>query len=801
MQSDDIQEHETDDKNFCLWVMLTGAVIVLSALPLSTLDRAVFECFENLGAASLESFMKLVTNMGTGVILGAAALLAFAVMRDRRSATRIALSLLLATIIVSLLKNLISRQRPTSVDLDSFPSGHSASALAVAAPFLLQLRKRGIPFIAVAGLIVLSRLFRSNHYLSDVLAGAGLGVICAGAAGLIVRKTPRFTRLPGVRTAAGFLAFGFAGAPLVAGKNTLGQLVLIVMPSLAFFTFWSYLTPVIAWMKKTLSAVPDKRLLVIIFAACVFLFLIGNWASTLFDRDEGWYAEIAREMMASGDYLTPAYNGKSFLEKPPLPYWLMAGSMSIFGQNAFGARFPSAVAGAGACVILFLLARLMFDRKTALASVVVFTTSLITLFVMRAALTDSILLLLLLVSFYGFWRIFRGDASRLYWLMLFGGAGLTFLTKYIAGAAIIGLAALLTIVFTRRWDVLKRARIPIGALLFLVIAGAWFLPANLATEGDVWHVFVEQNFGRSVSALQGHSGPFFYYIVLLPLLFFPWFSFLPAALSRRKPEIAPKSERWWLLVSWAGGTLLMFSVVSTKLPHYVFPALPPLAILVGSLIADRGERTRALSGWMMPFAYFFLGLIGFVLSIAIPISLEQGKFHNFWRFFMPACVILFLTTLLAMLDMRRRDVLRATVTLSSGMIIFIFLLVFVALPGFDAVKLAAPVGRLIAEKSRPRDAVLHWGYVEPSFTFYARRSMTLVRSHEALDKQITGADRTFCILPVEEADKLRSRIGLTYNIETLYPKGVQGGARGFNTGRGKWIHLELVVVERKPVSR
>jgi 4-amino-4-deoxy-L-arabinose transferase-like glycosyltransferase/membrane-associated phospholipid phosphatase len=649
---------------------------MLAALPLSSLDTAAFECFQNLGAASLKSFMRLLTEAGTGVILGAIALLAFAAMRDRRAAARLALSLLLATIIVSVLKNVITRYRPGESGSDtpnSFPSGHTASAFAVAGALFIYLRKWGAPFVAVAGIVALSRIFRSNHYLSDVLAGAGLGAMCAGAAGLVIRKAPDFTRLLGVRIAAAFLALGFAAAPWFpwfGGKNTLGQLVLIVMPSLAFFTFWSYLPSITARARKVFSEISDRRLLALIFAVCAFTFLVGNWASTLFDRDEGWYAEIAREMLVSGDYITPTYRGEPFLEKPPLPYWLMAGSMGIFGRNAFAARLPSAIAGAGACVILFLLARAMFDRKTALASVGVFASSLITLFVLRAALTDSILLLLLLVAFYGFWRIFRSDTSRLPYLMLYGGAGLAFLTKYLAGVAIIGLAVLLMLAFTRRWDVLKKARIPTGALLFVVIAGAWFLPAHFATEGEVLRVFLEQNFGRSVSVMHGHSGPFFYYIAFLPLIFFPWFSFLPAALLRKKVEIAPKSERWWFLVCWAGSTILLFSAASTKLPHYIFPALPALAILTGSLLADPGERARALSGWKAPFAYFFLGLVGFALSVGLLIALEQGKFYNLWRSFTPACALLFLITVLALVDFRRRELLRAAATLSSGMVAF-----------------------------------------------------------------------------------------------------------------------------------
>ena len=359
--------------------------------------------------------------------------------------------------------------------------------------------------LGAAAAIAFSRIFRSSHYLSDVIAGTGLGLICAGGAGLILRGAPGFVKLTIVRVSAGILALGFAAFPWIRNKNTLSQLVLIIMPPVAFYAFWSYLPAVMAWVRGRIEGLSEKRLLVLLFAVSAFVFLVGNWSSTLFDRDEGWYAETAREMLASGNFLTPTYRGEPFLEKPPLPYWLMAGSMKIFGLNAFAARFPSAIAGAASCVILFILARSMLGRKSALWSVAVYVTSFITLMILRAALMDSILVLLLLLSFYGLWRIIEGDKSRLPWLLLYGGAGLAFLTKYLAGVAIIGLGALVFIVSKRRWNLLRQARIPTGALVFLAVAGAWFVPACLATNGEVFRVFYEHNIGRAQSAMQEHA--------------------------------------------------------------------------------------------------------------------------------------------------------------------------------------------------------------------------------------------------------------------------------------------------------
>jgi 4-amino-4-deoxy-L-arabinose transferase-like glycosyltransferase len=787
-------EIERNDKSVCSYLIFSGAAALVATLPLSSLDNAAFKFFQNLDLADWNSLAKLFTQVGDGVLLGAISLLAFAAMRNRRTATRIVFSLLLSTIIVTILKELVSRQRPGSDTANSFPSGHTASAFAVAGALFIHLRGQGVVFLPISALIGFSRVLRNSHYVSDVTAGLGIGLICAGAAGLIVMRAPRFAHLRTIRLIGGFLALCLTIFPWAVRRETLQQAILIVMPPIALFAVWSYMSLLTRFARNVIEKMSDKRLLVAIFAVCLLLFIVGNWASTLFDRDEGWYAETAREMLASGNYLTPTYNAQPYLEKPPLTYWLMAGSISIFGPNAFAARFPSAVAGALACVVLFLLARSMFDRKTALASVAVFATSLITLIIVHAALMDSILLLLVLISLYAFWRIYRGDTSYLLWLMFYGGAGLAFLTKYLAGVAIIGVAAFATLAFTRRWDLLRKARILTGALVFLAIVGAWFLPAYLATSGDLLRVFLNENFGRSVSPMEGHSGPFFYYVLVLPVIFFPWFSFLPGAVLRRRPEIAPGSERWWFLVSWAGGTIILFSAVSTKLPHYVLPAIPALAILIGSLISDSEDRSRALTRWRVPFAYVFLTLLGFVLAAGIPVALKWWKFYGLWRFFTPACALLLTMTILAVFDLRRRDLLRTASTLTCGSTGFTLLLILVAIPSLNTVKLPQPIGRIIAEKSTPRDAILHWGYIPPTLVFYAQHPLTLIRTQQELDAQISGASRAFCVLPAEEAERLRQRSGAGLRIETLFPAPGESG-RGFDFGRGKWQQLELLQAE------
>ncbi len=790
MEENNLQNHETGDWKFCLWLIAAGAAALVSAAPLAGFDSSVLQYFESLKSETLGAVMRLLTDAGSGIVLGAFALLAFAAMRNRRAGLRVVLSLLLATLAASVLKNLISRQRPGDAAADSFPSGHTLSSTALAAALTIRLRSRGAPLLGIAALIGFSRIFRTSHYLSDVLAGAGIGLICAGAAGLLVRSSPRLTYRREVRIGAGLIALFLAVIPWIARRNHLQQLVLIAMPPVALFVLWSYMDVLISRAKKLFSNLSDRRLILYILVASLALFLAGTWAFTLFDRDEGWYAEIAREMGHSGNLLIPTYRGEPFLEKPPLPYWLMVFSLRIFGANAFAARLPSALAGAAACVVLFLLARYMFDRKTALASVAVFATSFMTLFVMRIALMDAVLLLLVLISLYGFWRIYSGDTSRLCWLMLYGGAGLAFLSKYLAGVAIIGIAALGAIALSRRWDVLRKARLATGALLFAVVAGAWFVPAAIATDGELLRVFWEQNISRSTSAMHGHTGPFFYYIAFLPLIFFPWFSFLPRALAQKRPEIAPKTGPWFFLISWSAGTVILFSAVSTKLPHYIFPALPALAVFVGSLLANPRERESALAGWRTVFAYLSLGIVGLAVGAGVPVALESGGFSNLWVFLLPACALVLAGAILAIIDLRR-NLLKASATLCCGMAGFALLLFLVGAPALNPVKLPARIGRIIQQKAQPKDMVIYWGYVPPSQAFYAQRSFSAY-SHQEINQHLASGGRVFCILPSAQTNGLTGRLGEGFGLEKLFE------SRGFDFGHGKWQVLALVLITKAP---
>ena len=175
---------------------------------------------------------------------------------------------------------------------------------------------------------------------------------------------------------------------------------------------------------------PSKpaRLPIVIFMTLLITGFIGAAQTGLFDRDEPRYAQATREMVASGDWIVPSFNGEPRLQKPVLIYWLMATSYSVFGDSALAARLPSIIAGACSGTLIFLMTNHWWGRRCALWATLIWATVPLTLVESRMATTDSVLNLLTLIMIVSLARLYQSPsrlAARIFWLAM----GLSILTK------------------------------------------------------------------------------------------------------------------------------------------------------------------------------------------------------------------------------------------------------------------------------------------------------------------------------------------------------------------------------------
>jgi len=302
--------------------------------------------------------------------------------------------------------------------------------------------------------------------------------------------------------------------------------------------------------------------------------------------DETRYAEVPYEMLVSGDWVTPRLNGLRYFEKPPLGYWVNAISIKLLGDSNFAVRIPTALAaGLTAILIYFFSLQYFSRRKIAVFAAFVYTTFLsVYLFATHSTL-DSLFNLFItagIMSYVIASLELRPRRALLFWVASGVSLGLAFLTKGFLAFALPVLVLVPWLIWRGQW----RSFLVKGWLVML-IAVLTVLPWGIMIhqqEGDFWHYFFWVEHIKRFSAENAqHKEPFYYFILFSPLLIFPWFGLLPAAVAgMAKTAKTDNKNIHRLLWFWVLIPFLFFSISSGKLATYILPCFPPLAILIAS---------------------------------------------------------------------------------------------------------------------------------------------------------------------------------------------------------------------------
>lgn len=356
---------------------------------------------------------------------------------------------------------------------------------------------------------------------------------------------------------------------------------------------------------------------------CLYILPLGF--RPLMEPDETRYAEIPREMIASGDWVVPQLNGLHYFEKPPLGYWANAVSISIFGENGFAIRLPSALSvGLSALMITIMIRRTLprSDLHTApIASLILFTCTEVaaigTFAVLDSMLTGA--LTLSLACFFMASEAERGSRREQIFLLVAGmSCGAAFLIKGFLALVVPALTVGAYLIWERRLrDLWRYTWLPLIAAI--AVALPWGLAIH-AKAPDFWRYFfwiehVQRFMGGDKAQ---HKEPFWYFFIMAPAMFLPWTFLAPAAgiglLTARQEAPCRRIIRFSL--SWLCLPFLFFSLSSGKLLTYILPCFPPFAILtsIGLLTLVRSGRARAVNAGAAA-AFFILALlpVAFVL--------------------------------------------------------------------------------------------------------------------------------------------------------------------------------------------
>lgn len=350
--------------------------------------------------------------------------------------------------------------------------------------------------------------------------------------------------------------------------------------------------------------------------------LLGWWTYGLFDLDEGFYAAIAAEMNRRGEWITPYYNGSPWFEKPILIYWFLKPSLWLFG-DVVGPRVPSILATVGLYLLCSWFAKRRLSEEAARWTPIVLGSSLLVVGAGRMILTDPLLDLTMAGAFLLFWESLVGDRR---WRVASAAClGLAVLAKGpVAGALFLPVVG---------WTYWRQPSLrpafrgwwPTGTVAFALIVAAWYVPCYLQNGHEFVQKFlVEQNLGRFKGGDAAHAVsllPFGWavYPLLLLVGFAPWWWFLARAWSQEEPVAR-------FLRAWATTILLFFTISSAKLPHYILPALPPLALLVAASLRPIGAYARQVAVGMVATAVVANGaFLAYFYGFA---PLRMAGFHD-----------------------------------------------------------------------------------------------------------------------------------------------------------------------------
>lgn len=327
--------------------------------------------------------------------------------------------------------------------------------------------------------------------------------------------------------------------------------------------------------------------------------LLGFWAYGLFDLDEGFYGAVVKDMLRRGDWITPTLNGVPWFEKPILAYWLAMPTVAIF-PNEFGARLPSVLCTIASAWVIWRFLLRHRGEVAAAWGLALFSTCLLASGLGRQMMTDAPLNLCLTIALTTFFDSLAGKSS----LRLVSATAVGF--GILAKGPVAGLLFLLVVGFAywRLVDLRPKFRgyWLLGIGLLLAVVATWYVPCYLQNgQAFIDEFLIKQNVGRFAGGDRAHGVPlwahpiYFPAILLiggLPLSVYAW------RYGALRPEPTDSFARYAAIWFWV--PVVFFSVSGTKLPHYILPAISPLAILAAAAIVKRRPdlpRTFA-TGWL-----------------------------------------------------------------------------------------------------------------------------------------------------------------------------------------------------------
>jgi len=510
----------------------------------------------------------------------------------------------------------------------------------------------------------------------------------------------------------------------------------------------------------TSQAKPLYLPLVLLFIYLQFFHRLG--ALGLVGPDEPRYATAAREMLLSGDYVTPRLSGQAWFEKPALYYWLTAFFYKLFGVNEFAARLASALAASFGVMVVFLVGRDWISVRAGFIAALILSTSALYFSLARAASMDMLLGGTLLTSWACLYFILFGNQSSKLGGRDFKGTsaaylsyiflGLSVLSKGPVGLVLWGGVLALFLLITRQFQILKKMRLPLGTLVFFVVTLPWYWLCYQANGYRFIEEFLmRHNLERFTTTRFQHTQPFWFYFAVLFAGFFPWiFQIISPARRffnsrlRISSGVEAKELYIWL---WVLVPLLFFSFSRSKLPGYILPIAPSMALVIAAeferfLTGKLDSRSRK---WFSR-AAFFQSLCVFLLGVVLPIAKNQLNIE-IGPFVPQLAGLLIGAGTLGVIFACRREVQQLLACYLIGMGLAVLLIIHQIIPQIDHLESTRQLATILKREGFVNQPILILGLsrrIEYGLNFYLNTTTKIIYSENQLRP---GEEEIFLIAP------------------------------------------------------
>lgn len=484
------------------------------------------------------------------------------------------------------------------------------------------------------------------------------------------------------------------------------------------------------------------NIIIPLVAGFIFIPFLGQ--VHLFDWDEINFAESAREMIVSGDYLTVQIDYQPFWEKPPLFIWLQVASMKMFGINEFAARFPNAISGMLTLLLLFNFGKRIYNYRFGIIWSVSYVVSVLPFFYFKSGIIDPWFNLFIFCGIYFLYLQIKAHRKHIRRLNAFASAffiGLAVLTKGPVGFLIFFLTGIIFLIIKRFRVKIKWSEIGIMAITLMLTGGFWFLLQIINGNFSVIRDFIEYQVHLFQSQGAGHGGFPLYHVVVLLFGVFPASIFAIAGMVKKPKEENPfKQDFKVLMVILLLTVLILFSIVQTKIIHYSSMCYFPITFLASLSIHHILIRNQKPFSWitfsLMTIAILYALILGFITligtneSIIVNLDILNDPFAlaslnasvNWTGYEAVTGLILIAGMLMYVIQKRRQDYKAMFLSLGLTSLIFVFTTMVVFTPRIEKYTQHAAI-EFYKEKSAEDAYIEPLGFKSYAHLFYGRKPM------------------------------------------------------------------------------